>query len=241
MQKVGMMNDLASYPGPRGFPLLGHTIPLLRDPLAFLLSLPAYGDLVKVRLGPLAVLMVCDPELTHQVMVEDKTFDKGGPMYERFREVIGDDLTGLDLTRRIIDETLRLYPPGWITTRTVTTDTRLGDHHIPAGTTLAVSPYLIHHLPDLHPEPERFNPDRWITRPPTRTSLVSFSDGARRCIGDNFAMTEATLGLATIASRWHIHTTSDAPHRPSTAVTLNPRGLQLRVTTRNPGGTPPPR
>ncbi|MFC5148318.1 cytochrome P450 [Streptomyces aureoversilis] len=87
------MDTAASIPlAPNAVPLLGHVLPLVRDPLAFLSSLPARGDLVRIRMGPRSVVMVCDPVLTRQVLLDDHAFDKGGPMYERVREVVGDGL-----------------------------------------------------------------------------------------------------------------------------------------------------
>ncbi len=73
-------------------PGLGHTLSLIRDPLGFLSRLPAQGDMVVMRLGPQRVVMVCDARLTYQLLVDDRTFDKGGPLYDRIREVSGDNL-----------------------------------------------------------------------------------------------------------------------------------------------------
>lgn len=73
-------------------PLLGHAIPLLRDPLSFLRSLPQHGELVAVRIGPHPAIVVCDTQLLHHVLVNDRIFDKGGPFYDRAREFIGNDL-----------------------------------------------------------------------------------------------------------------------------------------------------
>jgi hypothetical protein len=53
-------------------------MPLLREPLRFLSSLPACGDLVQIRIGPFRVIIVCDPALTRQVLLDDRSFDKGG-------------------------------------------------------------------------------------------------------------------------------------------------------------------
>ena len=71
------------------------------------------------------------------------------------------DVPELPYTACVITETLRLYPPGWFVTRTTAVDCELADVHLPAGTTVAYSPYLIHHMPALYPEPGRFDPDRW--------------------------------------------------------------------------------
>jgi cytochrome P450 len=73
-------------------PVLGHTLALLRDPRGFLRSLPDQGDLVWLRVGSSRILVVCDPELTHQVLVNDRDFDKGGPWVDRLREILGNSL-----------------------------------------------------------------------------------------------------------------------------------------------------
>jgi cytochrome P450 len=72
------------------FPLLGHGIALFRQPLGFLNSLPTYGDVVEIRLGPQRAWMVCHPELVHQMLRDTRTFDKGGPQYDRLRILMGD-------------------------------------------------------------------------------------------------------------------------------------------------------
>ena len=447
---------------PRSLPLLGHLVPLLRDPLAFLSSLPAHGDLVKIRLGPGAAVVVCDPELTRQVLVDDRTFDKGGPLFRRLREVLGDGLAScphsrhrrqrrltqpafrqerlpgyakamtanidavtnswhdgqildvhqelanftlralteavfsdalpppvfrqtvedfntvlagcyrrmilpplwsrlptpgnrrylraisrlrqavgyairegqasgvdrgdllstlleapdpvsqdgpgdvegmtdteisdqvvtfflagaeststtvawtmhllahhpdiaervrsevdavlagapadwehlprLQFTSRVVTEALRMYPPGWIVTRTVTTDTRLGNHALPAGATVVYSPYLIQRRGDLYTDPENFDPDRWDSQnraQPPRSAFITFGGGARKCIGDVFGITEAVLSVATIAARWNLHGLPDQRVRPVASIALVPGGLRLRVTGRTPAKASP--
>ncbi|SES22860.1 pentalenene oxygenase [Streptomyces sp. yr375] len=74
------------------FPLLGHGIALYRRPLAFLNSLPGHGDLVEIRLGPQRAWMVCHPELVHRMLKDARTFDKGGPLFDRLRVLMGDGL-----------------------------------------------------------------------------------------------------------------------------------------------------
>ncbi|WP_404795713.1 cytochrome P450 [Streptomyces tendae] len=434
---------------PGRLPVIGHSLRVLRDPLTFLTSLPARGDLVQVRMGTFKGLVVCDPELTRQVLLDDRTFDKGGPLFDRGRELSGDglalspyrrhrrqrrlaqpafhfsrfpgyartmtaqasavadswqagqtldvsdemmtlavrtavetmfsdeltagdlqqsvrDLTtvmkalyrraamppllerlplfgnsryhqararlrrtlndvitrrrasrddhgdllsaflaardddtdglgmteaeisdqvltffiagsdstaillswalhllanhpdveervhaevdsvlagaragfshlpGLELTTRVITETLRLYPPGWVLTRTVTTDTRLGPYSVPAGTTVAYSPYLIHRRGDLYDAPDRFDPDRWAgDHPqPSRHAYIPFGGGARKCIADQFGTIEAVLALATITARWRLTPLSDGLVRPAAAATLNPPRMPVLVEAR---------
>jgi cytochrome P450 len=81
---------LGSAPG--ALPLLGHVLALGRDPLDFLASLPAHGDLVRVTLGPWPVYVVCHPDLVHRILVEDRIFDKGGYALDKFRKVVGNGL-----------------------------------------------------------------------------------------------------------------------------------------------------
>ncbi|WP_138958047.1 cytochrome P450 [Streptomyces sp. YIM 121038] len=76
---------------PGALPLLGHAL-ALSAPLRFLRSLPAHGDLVEVRVGPLRAVVVCDPALTHQVLLNDRVFDKGGLVLKRGREIAGNGL-----------------------------------------------------------------------------------------------------------------------------------------------------
>jgi pentalenene oxygenase len=447
------MNATRMIPRAGGaLPLLGHVVALLRDPLRFLTSLPAQGDLVRIRIGFLTAVVVCDQDLTCQVLIDDRTFDKGGPLFDRFREVAGngvgscphsmhrrqrrlvqpafhrtrlpgyaqtmteeintaaqswrdgqvidvlaemskltarttvrtmftgtvspatvddvvhdvtvlihgvyrraftpppldrlptpgnrryhrararfrhtvatiiadyratgidhgdllsillitqddpataggesqglsdteisdqvitflfaglestamalgwalhelarhpdirqrlhneidtvlsgttatvDDLPRLELTARIITETLRLHPPGSMFTRTVSADTRLGGYPIPAGTTLVYSPYLIHHRPDLHPNPEHFDPDRWTGTQPARDTFIPFGAGARKCIGDTFAAIEASLALATITAHWELTHIPGTRVRPAMSAVLQPQGLRMRVSARN--------
>src|SRR6266576_3346571 len=73
-------------------PVLGHTLALLRDPRRCLRSLSDQGDLVWIRAGSSRILVVCDPELTHQLLMNDRGFDKGGPWVDRLREIIGNSV-----------------------------------------------------------------------------------------------------------------------------------------------------
>ncbi|MFC5666606.1 cytochrome P450 [Kitasatospora misakiensis] len=449
-----MENPVSVGRAPGALPLIGHLLPLLRDPLGFVSSLPAHGDLVHIRLGPMPALTVCTPELTRQILLDDSTFDKGGPFYDRLREAVGnglascphtahrrqrrlvqpafhrsrlasytsvttaeavsvtgswqdglttdvylqmrnittrsliramfrefsedldsaaltemaddvqmilvgmfarmvrprllnalptpggrrfrqargrlyrttariiskrrsggdgdghDDLLSvllnavppdgdrsqqltdaeindqlaifivagieataatlawalhllalnpsveqrlhaevdrvlagaaathghlsmLPYTSRVITETLRMYPPGWLFTRIATRDTHVGGHPVSAGTTVIYSPYLIHHQPDQYAEPERFDPDRWEDRPhPSHPAFFPFGGGARKCIGDQFSMAEAVVALATIAARWRLEPLAGQRVRPFAATALRPAGLHMRFRAR---------
>ncbi|MFJ6216202.1 cytochrome P450 [Streptomyces sp. NPDC092296] len=434
---------------PGALPLVGHLVPFLRDPLAFLRSLPRHGDLVQVRLGPVSAVVVCDLELTRQVLREDRVFDKGGFLFERIRDFAGNglvtcphadhrrqrryvqpafraermgqyaevmdrearrlaaswhdgrqiDLTaelsltagrslvatlftqlpftglqetvddfvlliggsyrrmllphrlnriplpanrryaaararlarlvdgvvtayraapddrgdlvsmlvtadengqmltsaeitdqvmtifaagfdtianstvwalhllaqhpriadrvraeadaaevaqpagsveGLELTGRVIREAIRLYSPGWLLTRLTTTDTRLGGHTLPEGTAIVYSPYLLHRQPQHFPDPDRFDPDRWLDAHPQRGPFIGFGAGPRRCVGEQFGLTESTLLLATIMRTWRLAPVPGTTVREVPLATLRPGPVWMRPTRRRDPGRPDP-
>ncbi len=112
------------------------------------------------------------------------------------------DLPRFLYTRQIIDETMRLYPAGWLVTRKALRNDRLGEYFIPAGTEIYVPPYFIQRHPDLWEEPDRFNPDRFRpenSRLRHRLATIPFSAGPRNCIGEHFARVEMQVHLMTIA------------------------------------------
>ncbi|WP_282791581.1 cytochrome P450 [Streptomyces sp. CC224B] len=77
---------------PGALPLVGHGLRLLNDPAGFLTRAPAHGPLARIRLGPLTATLVSDPGLTRHVLLDDALFDKGGPLYDRIRDVMGNGL-----------------------------------------------------------------------------------------------------------------------------------------------------
>lgn len=81
---------LAVAPG--GLPLLGHALPFIRRPLQFMSSLSACGDIVELRFGPKKNYLVCNRDLVHQVLMNPRTFDKGGALYEKPRLLLGNGL-----------------------------------------------------------------------------------------------------------------------------------------------------
>jgi cytochrome P450 len=113
-----------------------------------------------------------------------------------------DDLPRFTYTRQVLDEALRLYPPGWLMWRRALKDDQLGDYFVPAGTEIYVSPYLIQRHPDLWEVPDRFDPDRFD---PDRSqnrhplTMLPFSEGPRNCIGEFLARIEMQIHLMTIA------------------------------------------
>src|SRR5262249_32881785 len=137
------------------------------------------------------------------------------------RVAVWEDLPKLNLTRRIVDETLRLRPPAWILDRHVTRNTELGGHFFPAGTSVLYSPYFVPHSNAYLPDPEPFDPDRWLPerkQESPRTAFIPFGAGPRKCIGATFAATGVTIALASIAAQWRVETTTEDPPRPAASL-----------------------
>jgi cytochrome P450 len=126
---------------------------------------------------------------------------------------------------RIIKEVLRLYPPAWIIGRETRKDVRLsGVVAIPAQTTVFLAPLLLHRRAEFFPEPERFDPDRWLAADPPPFSYVPFGGGARRCIGEEFALVEIAIVLTSLLSRFRFTLAADAQVKMAPLVTLRPAG-----------------
>jgi cytochrome P450 len=121
-----------------------------------------------------------------------------------------DELPKFHYARQIIDEAMRLYPPGWLMTRKAHKDDQLGKYFVPAGTEIYISPYFIQRNPKLWDEPDRFNPDRFspgqsLDRRPM--AMIPFSAGPRNCIGEVFARVEMQIHVVTIARRLRLRST----------------------------------
>ena len=142
------------------------------------------------------------------------------------------DLERLPYTRRVITETLRLYPPAYLLGRQAVADVVLEGYRIPAGTTVLMSQYLMHRDAHFFPNPEAFLPDRWAVPDPAsaapalpRCAFFPFGDGPRVCIGEPLAWLEATLILAALSYRWRLRLPPNAPEPvPEPRITLRPRG-----------------
>lgn len=144
------------------------------------------------------------------------------------------DLGRLELTRAVLQETLRLYPAAPWFGRLAAGPDRIGGIGIPAGAILVVSPYHAQRDPAAWPEPGRFDPGRFAPgRRPAPYTWFPFGGGPRSCIGTHFAMTEMIVALAVLAPRFRLRPAGSVPVRPRLMVTLRPEGgLPMRLERR---------
>ena len=111
-------------------------------------------------------------------------------------------LNSLTYTRAVLQEALRLYPPGWLYTRRALGDDQLGPYTLPAGSDVFICSYLLHRHPEYWEQADAFNPNRFLGDANwQRYAYLPFSAGPRHCIGEKFANMEMLVHLAVIASQ----------------------------------------
>lgn len=126
---------------------------------------------------------------------------------------------------QIINESLRLYPPAWATSRFSHADDQIGPHRIPARSTVLVLPYLLHRDPTHWPDPEAFDPERFAPgRDKERHAYahLPFGGGPRLCIGNMFALMEMQMLLTGLVRTFQIEAATDNVIQPLASLTLRP-------------------
>ncbi|WP_370423323.1 cytochrome P450 [Streptomyces sp. QH1-20] len=147
-----------------------------------------------------------------------------------------DDVPRLPRLGRALTETLRLYPSVSVLSRKVTRHVRLEGAALSPGDEVMFSPYCLHRDAEVFPDPERFSADRWLpgqVRPEQRAAFIPFGSGTRKCIGDTYGITEATLAAAVVLSRVALAKVPGTPDpAPLLRMTLSPVPLKLTVEPR---------
>ncbi|MGV1906102.1 cytochrome P450 [Agrobacterium cavarae] len=170
-------------------------------------------------------LLARNPECEALVLAEIEEVTRGG---EARPEHIGE----LNYLRQVFSEAMRLYPPAPIITRTALKGFKLGDYLVPEGTVMFVPIYAVHHHAAIWNEPEKFDPDRFLTdatKARHRYAYMPFGAGPRVCIGNAFAVMEAVAVLAVILQKLRLRTDGITPE-PLMKVTLRPKtSLKMKV------------
>ena len=143
-------------------------------------------------------------------------------------------VTQLEYLDATIKETMRLTPIVTMVVRRVHAPVRIGGVDMPAGAEVGANVYLAHHRPDVWPDPERFDPDRFVGTRPSPYTFFPFGGGVRRCIGAAFATYELKIVLAEVLSRVDLRLAPGYRMRPRLrAVTIAPsRGVPVVVVER---------
>lgn len=146
------------------------------------------------------------------------------------------DLPSLEMTGRVAQEAMRLYPPAAAIARRATAETSVCGCRVPRGTDVLVSAWALHRDPALWPDPERFDPSRFTperVNERDRWAYLPFGGGQRRCVGDHYAFAEIVIGLATLLASVEVRAVSeDLPlTAPFTVTTQDP--VLVRVAPRS--------
>jgi cytochrome P450 len=147
-----------------------------------------------------------------------------------------DDLPKLVYAGHVITESLRLYPAAWGLARLAVEDHEIAGYPVTRGMGVTMAQWVVHRDPRWYDAPEEFQPERWenglLKRLP-RFAYFPFGGGPRQCIGNTFALMEATLILSTIARKFRLRLVADHPVVPLASITLRPRhGVRVRLESR---------
>jgi cytochrome P450 len=147
-----------------------------------------------------------------------------------------DAAESLQFTHQVLQEALRLYPPGWLITRRTLEADELGGYPIAPRTDVFISPYMLHRHPAFWSEPEQFRPERFAgadAEERHRFAYIPFAVGPRHCIGENMAMFEMLVHVHAMSRRFRLTRASEEPIELEAQINLRPRSnLLMRVETR---------
>lgn len=143
--------------------------------------------------------------------------------------------TSMVYTQQVLEETLRLYPPVWLFTRRSNAADEISDYDVPIGTDIYLSPYLLHRTEHYWPDPDRFDPDRFLVsdKPTKDRPYFPFSLGPRRCLGEYFSFLEMKIHLGLLLPRFRMRLVD--PEDPGLELGINlrsARDIMLRPTFR---------
>jgi cytochrome P450 len=140
----------------------------------------------------------------------------------------------LEFTTQVIQEGLRLYPPFWMVDRMAVADDRVGDIAIPRGSMVIAYVYGAHHAPRYWPDPETFDPDRFIKgteKQRTPFTYLPFGGGPRGCIGNHYAMLQILMILSDLLRRYDFQLAPGQTIEARPMVILRPKhGIRMTFT-----------
>ena len=145
------------------------------------------------------------------------------------------DLERIGYLGQVLDETMRLYPPGWAFTRTPLEEDDVAGRRIRSGAVIVISSYANQRSPRIWSDPDRFDPDRFAPeRPaPAAHAYFPFGTGPHACIGKHLALIEAKVAMAMLVRRYRLRLVSSEPVAPTPGITLTPsRPILVRAERR---------
>jgi cytochrome P450 len=182
--------------------------------------------------------------LTWLWLLLDEHPDVEARLQAEIDEVVGDGparpehIPHLTYTRMVLQETLRLYPAGWLLPRMVMEDAEIGGVRIKAGSTVLITPYATQRLAEFWERPDEFDPERFAPGRAEseerrhRYAYFPFGGGPHRCLGEPLFYVEAPLVVASILSRFRMSVRTPGPFATGWAASLRPRGkVELGISS----------
>ncbi len=202
----------------------------IRDAVATFLG--AASETTAVALAWTWYLIAANPEV--ELKLKDELRINLAGRASTFRE-----LPKLRYTTMVVQEALRIFPPAWMMLRTAVDADEIGGFRIPRGGTILMSPYLTQRRGDIWDDPTRFDPERFA---PGRSqgrpefSFFPFGGGPRQCPGDDFAMVEMVLIVATVLQRYRLGLVPGQVIEPRITFAMRPRnGVMVTLSDARTG------
>ncbi|KAB1197677.1 MULTISPECIES: cytochrome P450 [Haloferax] len=163
-------------------------------------------------------------------------------LHRELNDVLGgrtptaEDVRQLEYTERVLNESMRLYPPVYVMFREPKVDVRLGGYRVPEGSAIMLPQWVVHRSERWWDNPLEFDPDRWspermADRP--RFAYFPFGGGPRHCIGKHLSLLEGRLILGTVAQQYELDYVRDEPFSLRGSLTMHPREpMEMRLRAR---------
>lgn len=199
---------------------------------AFFFLLAGY-ETTAITIANACCLMAIHPE------EQEKLFEEINEVCSGPEDVTYEQVQKLKRMEAFLLETLRMFPPVIsLVSRVGNADVQVGGFHIPKGTQVQASVLEVHMNPKYWPDPERFNPDRFVdTNAATQPQYLPFGIGPKMCIGRRFSLIELKITFVTILRSFRLVRSpqlAEVPHRKALNMSLTPEGgVPLLVETRN--------
>ncbi|WP_271337648.1 cytochrome P450 [Flavobacterium azizsancarii] len=164
--------------------------------------------------------------------IQQRVFDEITEIQSQTNDIV-EQLQKMTYTNAVLNESMRLYPPAWITDRQNVVDDTLAGYHIKKGTLIGVSFYELHRNPKYWVNPEQFDPERFLEEQKKQSMqyFYPFGAGPRMCIGAGFAIYEMCLAISQIVKKYVIKSSTDTVQF-NPLITLKPVGVEVSFSKR---------
>jgi len=144
------------------------------------------------------------------------------------------DVANLPFTKAVVDEALRIFPPGWVVSRRSLGPDVLGGYEIPKDAVIIVSPWATHRHPAAWQDGMKFEPARFLPDAPTpaKGTYLPFGIGPRQCIGKDFALLESVLLIAQVMQKYRIEPATGTPEVRAAVMARPKGGLPMKIFKR---------